>query len=149
MTEITVLTPTGSLGYGFDSDAFTRAMGMGPQVIAVDSGSTDPGPHYLGSGEPLVPRLSIKKELTTMLVAGCGAGIPVVVGSAGGGGTNRHVDWMAVAAACLPEAPTNRRPGTRSNGPTWSMFVMHARYDSIVGKSNSFLASFTTSWPSM
>ncbi len=95
MTEITVLTPTGSLGYGFDSDAFTRAMGMGPQVIAVDSGSTDPGPHYLGSGEPLVPRLSIKKELTTMLVAGCGAGIPVVVGSAGGGGTNRHVDWMA------------------------------------------------------
>ncbi len=95
MTEITVLTPTGSLGYGFDVEAFDRAMGMGPHVIAVDSGSTDPGPHYLGSGQPLVPRISIKKELTTMIVAGVGAGIPVVVGSAGGGGTNTHVDWMA------------------------------------------------------
>ena len=43
---ITVLTPTGTLGYGFDSDALNRGMQLQPQVIAVDAGSTDPGPAY-------------------------------------------------------------------------------------------------------
>ena len=48
---ITVLTPTGTLGYGFDVTALQRGMQFRPNVIAVDAGSTDPGPAYLGSGE--------------------------------------------------------------------------------------------------
>ena len=52
--SITVLTPTGTLGYGFGAEALAAGMAMRPDVIAVDAGSTDPGPHYLGSGEPLV-----------------------------------------------------------------------------------------------
>ena len=49
---ITVLTPTGTLGYGFDLDALLRGMQLEPHVIAVDAGSTDLGPAYFGSAEP-------------------------------------------------------------------------------------------------
>ena len=88
-----VLTPTGTLGYGFGAQALERGMSMGPHVIAVDAGSTDPGPHYLGAGEPLVSRISAKRELVQMIRAGRSAGIPVIVGSAGGAGCKEHVDW--------------------------------------------------------
>ncbi len=90
---ITVLAPTGTLGYGFGTEALERGMSLCPSVIAVDAGSTDPGPHYLGSGEPLVSRLSMKRELTQLIVAGRKANIPVIVGSAGGAGSRTHVDW--------------------------------------------------------
>ena len=90
---ITVLAPTGTLGYGFGKMALERGMSLGPDVIAVDAGSTDPGPHYLGSGDPLVSRFSMKKELTQLIEAGRSAKIPVIVGSAGGSGCKAHVDW--------------------------------------------------------
>ncbi|MCX7354653.1 MAG: acyclic terpene utilization AtuA family protein [Alphaproteobacteria bacterium] len=94
MTPITVLAPTGTLGYGFGADALKRGMDFKPGVIAVDAGSTDPGPHYLGSGEVLVSRFSYKKELTELMAASRAAGIPLVVGSAGGSGSRPHVDFL-------------------------------------------------------
>ena len=93
MTAVTVLTPTGTLGYGFGSEALRRGMALGPDVIAVDAGSTDPGPHYLGAGKPLVSRYSAKKELTALIRESRKAGIPLVVGSAGGAGAQAHVEW--------------------------------------------------------
>lgn len=90
---ITVLAPTGTLGYGFGAEALARGMSLNPSVIAVDAGSTDPGPHYLGSGESLVSRLCMKRELTQLIEAGRSAKIPVIVGSAGGAGCRAHVDW--------------------------------------------------------
>jgi hypothetical protein len=90
---ITVLAPTGTLGYGFGEEALKRGMSLGPDVIAVDAGSTDPGPHYLGSGEPLVGRISMHKELSQLIAASRSAGIPLIVGSAGGAGCRKHVDW--------------------------------------------------------
>ena len=95
MSEITVLTPTGTLGYGFGDEALARGMSLKPNVIAVDAGSTDPGPHYLGSGKPLVSNVSIKRELRALIHAGLKAGVPVIVGSAGGAGTKVHVDRTA------------------------------------------------------
>src|SRR5690606_16131910 len=89
---ITVLTPTGTLGYGFGAEALSRGMELGPQVIAVDAGSTDPGPSYLGSNEPLVSDFGIRRELKQLISAGHKAGIPVIVGSAGGAGTGAQVD---------------------------------------------------------
>ena len=94
MSTITVLAPTGSLGYGFDVEALKRGMTFKPDVIAVDSGSTDPGPHYLGSGDFLVSRFSYKRELSELIKASRAAGIPLVVGSAGGSGSRPHVDKM-------------------------------------------------------
>lgn len=90
---ITVLAPTGTLGYGFGEEALKRGMSLKPDAIAVDAGSTDPGPHYLGSGEPLVGRISMRKELSQLIDASRAAGIPLIVGSAGGAGCRKHVDW--------------------------------------------------------
>ncbi|MBA68430.1 MAG: hypothetical protein CML30_06115 [Rhizobiales bacterium] len=90
--SITVLTPTGTLGYGFGAEALARGMSLGPDVIAVDAGSTDPGPSYLGSNKPLVSDYSIRRELKDLISAAHKAGIPVIVGSAGGAGTASQVD---------------------------------------------------------
>lgn len=95
MSPITVLTPTGTLGYGFGEEALARGMSLNPAVIAVDAGSTDPGPHYLGSGKPLVSDVSIKRELTALIRAGRATGIPVIVGSVGGAGSGVQVDRTA------------------------------------------------------
>jgi hypothetical protein len=92
--QLTVLTPTGTLGYGFAKEALERGVGLNPAVIAVDAGSTDPGPHYLGSGEPLVSRISVKRELKQLIHASRRLKIPLIVGSAGGAGTRAHVDWV-------------------------------------------------------
>ena len=47
MNEIRVLSPTAILGYGFPEESFIEGMRRKPHVIAVDAGSTDPGPYYL------------------------------------------------------------------------------------------------------
>src|SRR3546814_1590901 len=92
MPPIKVLTPTCTLGYGFGEQALKRGMAWGPDVIAVDAGSTDPGPHYLGPGETLVSDFGIKRELTELICAARQAKIPLIVGSAGGAGARSHVD---------------------------------------------------------
>ena len=90
---ISVLTPTGTLGYGFDPHALARGMRFEPHVIAVDAGSTDPGPAYLGSAEALCSRRVVKGEIAQLLDAARNAGIPLVIGSAGGSGRGELVDW--------------------------------------------------------
>jgi len=90
--SIVVLTPTGTLGYGFGTEALARGMSLGPAVIAVDAGSTDPGPFYLGSNKPLVSDYSIRRELKELIASAHKAGIPVIVGSVGGAGTGAQVD---------------------------------------------------------
>jgi hypothetical protein len=95
MDSITIVAPTGTLGYGFDPDALGRAMTFKPALIGVDAGSTDPGPYYLGTGEPLAPRIAVERELEQLLRAVLAAKIPLLVGSCGGSGSNRHLEWTA------------------------------------------------------
>jgi hypothetical protein len=59
-----------------------RAMALKPDFIGADSGSTDPGPHYLGSGDTLFSDSAYKRDLRLMLLAARAAKIPVIVGSA-------------------------------------------------------------------
>lgn len=40
-----VLSPTAILGYGLPEESFRKAMAESPDLIAVDAGSSDPGPH--------------------------------------------------------------------------------------------------------
>ena len=42
--EFKILSPTAILGYGFPEESFRRGMAEKPDLIAVDGGSTDPGP---------------------------------------------------------------------------------------------------------
>ena len=111
MNPITILAPTGSLGYGFDPEALDRAMALKPAAITVDAGSTDPGPHYLGSGEMLVPRVAVERELEQCLRHAMRNRIPLVVGSCGASGSNPGVAWtreIVYYAAATRYTPVGR-----------------------------------------
>ncbi len=88
-----VLSPTAILGYGFPPESFLRGIERNPHLIAVDGGSTDPGPFYLGSGKSFTNRAFVKRDLRFMLVEGVKRNIPVVIGTAGGSGALPHLEW--------------------------------------------------------
>lgn len=91
--EIRVLSPTAILGYGFPIASFEAGMGRKPHVIAVDAGSTDPGPYYLGAGKSFTSRAAVKRDLEIIITAGASHNIPVIIGTAGGAGANVHLKW--------------------------------------------------------
>lgn len=93
MEELRVLSPTAILGYGFPMESFEEGMKRKPHVIAVDAGSTDPGPYYLGAGKSFTDRNSVKRDLEIMIPAGIEAGIPVIIGTSGGSGARPHVEF--------------------------------------------------------
>ena len=82
MSEIRILSATGMLGSGFREETLRRAMALKPDFIGVDSGSTDPGPHYLGSSDTHFSDSAYKRDLRLMLIAARAANIPAIVGSA-------------------------------------------------------------------
>ena len=84
MECIKVLSPTAILGYGFPVSSFEAGMAKLPDCIAVDAGSTDPGPYYLGAGISFTDRYAVKRDLSIMIQAGIEHHIPVLIGSAGG-----------------------------------------------------------------
>lgn len=91
--EFRVLSPTAILGYGFPESSFKRGIERKPHLIAVDAGSTDPGPYYLGAGKAFTDRAFVKRDLRYMIKEGVRLGIPVVVGTAGGSGASVHLEW--------------------------------------------------------
>ncbi len=91
--EFRVLSTTAILGYGFPVSSFEEGMKRNPHLIAVDAGSSDPGPYYLGAGVSFTDRGAVKRDLTLMLCAGVKRRIPVVVGTAGGSGADSHLNW--------------------------------------------------------
>ncbi|HHU97222.1 MAG TPA: DUF1446 domain-containing protein [Petrimonas sp.] len=91
MDELRILSPTAILGYGFPVESFEEGMKRKPHVIAVDAGSTDPGPYYLGAGKSFTDNNSVKRDLEIMIPAALEAGIPVIIGTAGGSGARPHV----------------------------------------------------------
>src|SRR5205814_9036809 len=80
--EIRVLSATGMLGSGFREETLQRAMALRPDFIGADSGSTDPGPYYLGSGDAQFSDATYKRDLRLLLRARRAAGIPATVRSA-------------------------------------------------------------------
>src|SRR3954451_2418530 len=91
--EIRVHSPTAILGYGFPEASFAAGLARDPHVIAVDAGSSDPGPYYLGAGVSFTDREAVKRDLRLMLRAGRERRVPVVVGTAGGAGAGPHLAW--------------------------------------------------------
>ena len=89
-----VLIPTGALGLGFDKQALAAGIAAGPHIIAIDGGSTDSGPYYLGTGTSKYSRNSTKSEWRDLMLARAKAGVPLVIGSAGTCGADSCVDWM-------------------------------------------------------
>ncbi|MCL2500697.1 MAG: DUF1446 domain-containing protein [Defluviitaleaceae bacterium] len=93
MRELKILSPTAILGYGFPMASWEEGMRRKPDVIAVDAGSTDPGPYYLGAGISFTDRAAVKRDLAVMIPAALEAGIPLIIGSAGGSGALPHLQW--------------------------------------------------------
>ncbi len=93
LEEIRVLSPTAILGYGFPLASFEAGLERDPHVIAVDAGSTDPGPFYLGSGQSFTQRSAVKRDLHYLVAAALERNIPLIIGTAGGSGAMAHVDW--------------------------------------------------------
>src|SRR5579872_930963 len=94
MPPLRIVSPGGSLGYGTNAESLERAVAMGLDAIGADSGSTDMGPYYLGSGKPYHSRAAMKRDLRLVLRAGLANGIPVLIGNAGGAGADPHLQWM-------------------------------------------------------
>ncbi|MGW3965789.1 acyclic terpene utilization AtuA family protein [Amycolatopsis sp. NPDC005003] len=99
MDEVRVLTPSGMLGAGWDHATVERGIALGADVISIDGGSTDSGPHYLGAATAKTTAKAVARDLRSLLTAASAAGIPVIVGSCGTSGTDRGVDWVAGIAA--------------------------------------------------
>ena len=89
----TVYAPLGMLGYGFPVHSMEAALEHGFDVIALDAGSVDPGPYYLGCGKSFTSRAMVKRDLKLIVEAGQKAKVPVLVGSACGAGATPHLDW--------------------------------------------------------
>jgi hypothetical protein len=70
-----------------------KGLERNPDLIAVDAGSTDPGPYYLGAGKPFTDKAFVKRDLSFMLAAAVDRKIPVVIGTSGGSGASVHLEW--------------------------------------------------------
>ncbi len=93
MTKI--LIPSGALGLGYDREALAEGVRQSPDLIAIDGGSTDSGPHYLGTGTSKYSRGSVKAEWAELMAARAEAGVPLVIGTSGTCGADSAVDWLA------------------------------------------------------
>ena len=111
-----VLSPTAILGYGFPEKSFKAGVESRPDCIAVDAGSTDPGPYYLGAGKSFTSRAAVKRDLEFMLAAAMELSVPCIIGTAGGCGAREHVEWNESII----------REIARSKGYSFRMAVIHA-----------------------
>lgn len=89
-----VLIPSGALGLGYDRDALAAGIANTPDIIAIDGGSTDSGPSYLGQGVSKYSTASTRAEWSELMQARAEAGVPLVIGTAGTCGADSAVDWL-------------------------------------------------------
>ncbi len=91
---VRVLIPSGALGLGYDRAALDRGIAAEPDIIAIDGGSTDSGPSYLGRGVSKYSRATTKSEWAGLVEARAVADVPLVIGTAGTCGADSAVDWL-------------------------------------------------------
>lgn len=97
--SISILVPAGMLGAGFPPETVARGIALGADVITIDGGSTDSGPHYLGTATAKTAEAAVLADLRIILTAAAPAHIPVIIGSCGTSGTDSGVDWVAALVA--------------------------------------------------
>ena len=90
----TILVPAGALGIPYDREALKRGLEHKPDLIAIDGGSTDSGPFYLGTGTSKYSRTATKADWADLMAARAAAGVPLLIGTAGTSGADSAVDWM-------------------------------------------------------
>lgn len=112
-----ILIPSGALGLGYNAEALARGVALKPDLIAIDGGSTDSGPSYLGRGVSKYARESTKTEWAGLMRAAHAAGCPLVIGTAGTCGTDSMVDWLlAITQEILAEDNRTAKVATLKSG---------------------------------
>ncbi len=91
-SQIVGLAPSGSLGSGYNVDAFKRGVDARPDFIGQDAGTSDTGPYYHGTGIPFLPLATYRHDLSIMLRAAREQRIPLLVGSALTSGCNASLE---------------------------------------------------------
>lgn len=91
---VKIVTPVGMLGYGYDIDRLYQGIKMGATAIIVDAGSTDSGPQKLALGDGTCPHEAHVRDFGPLLDACYHHRVKVIISSAGGDGSNSHVDEM-------------------------------------------------------
>lgn len=91
---VRILIPAGALGLGWEVEALETGLSRAPDLIAIDGGSTDSGPAYLGRGVSKYSRAQTKAEWATLIDAARRADCPLVIGTAGTCGAGTAVDWL-------------------------------------------------------
>ncbi|MGE5522628.1 MAG: acyclic terpene utilization AtuA family protein [Rhodospirillaceae bacterium] len=89
--EVRMLSASGLLGYGFPEKSLKRGLERGLDMVGVDGGSSDPGPHYLGSGKCVNSRMAMKRDMALLLRAAIAHRIPMIIGTCGGAGGEPHL----------------------------------------------------------
>lgn len=93
MTEVRILAASGMLGTGFLEESLRLGLAMKPHMIGVDAGSTDSGPTDLATGSCRYSEDSYRRDLRLLLAAAIENDIPLIIGSAGGAGGDKNVEW--------------------------------------------------------
>lgn len=109
MTDVfRILSPSAILGYGFPEESFNRALEQGIDLIAVDAGSIDAGPYYLGSNKHYVGIASLERDLTIMIKGSLAQKCPCIIGSAGFSGANPQCDEVVEIVKKIIAAESDR-----------------------------------------
>jgi len=117
--EVRMVSASGILGYGFPEVSLKAALERKPHMVGVDGGSSDPGPHYLGSGKTLNSRLAMKRDLSLLLRGAIANKIPMMIGTAGGAGGEPHLQACASIV----------REIAREHGLNFKMALIHSEQD--------------------
>ncbi|HUF81684.1 MAG TPA: acyclic terpene utilization AtuA family protein [Burkholderiales bacterium] len=89
--EVRMLSASGILGYGYPEASLKAGLERKPHMIGVDGGSSDPGPHYLGSGSSFTSSLAIRRDMRLLLHGAIANRIPMMIGTCGGAGGEPHL----------------------------------------------------------
>ncbi len=89
-----IISLCGLLGYGYSEEGLNIAFSEKVDYVGVDAGSTDPGPYYLGSGKSFTDRGAVKRDLALALPKALSHKAPFIIGTAGGAGSDKHVEWL-------------------------------------------------------
>jgi hypothetical protein len=108
-----IITPVGMLGYGFEQDLAIIALEdsrtlSAPTALILDSGSTDSGPSKLALGSMTCPRSSYERDLGKLIPLAIQYKVPILISSAGGDGSDEHVDTFLDIIRELADKPANR-----------------------------------------
>jgi hypothetical protein len=98
------------VGLGFSRRGFAAGLAEKPDLIGCDAGSADLGPSALGSGNDTKPRRAIMRDLAIMVEGAAELDVPLVVGSCGGAGGERHLErYVNYVAEICAEKGIRRR----------------------------------------